>query len=542
MDHGPHDSQRIDEVFQRAFGKTEIEDRIADIVVQTNALSHFRDLDQLRDKAGDLLASLGQMCNEQGWDAGQLVAASLDKIESQRLLATRLSKSTTPQQRIALYARSFDPPTISHREDVMKLRQSGFDEVVVCPLGPRIDGGEHQYASPLHRAALVSLGFRGLDGVVVDYDDLSQNRFSNASELVSKHDQRGQVWQVVDARHLGQLAEAEENASPLVVMHSGDPSLPEASLPEESMTIERSIDHTSESVRQQVYASASIDEFVTPLVAAYIERHRLFVPYSSQRYAHFGSKRPRLKIVFDPRNPKSVAAAERYREYESDDPDLVVALGGDGTMLHAIRENWRLRVPFVGVNTGHLGFLMNERLPVDLHDLDLITYSLPMLRIDAETPNGATSWGLAFSDVWVERAEGQAAWLRLDVDGETRVSKVVGDGMLVATASGSSAYARGMGAVPVPLNTPTITLAGSNIFQPRFWKPMTLPDDTTVTLASLDSSGKRPVRSFIDGIPMGIVQQITIKRSITASVELAFTREFDPSARLLRSLFPPDET
>lgn len=39
-----------------------------------------------------------------------------------------------------------------------------------------------------------------------------------------------------------------------------------------------------------------------------------------------------------------------------DHPDLVVVIGGDGTMLSAIRKMRKLRIPFVGINTGTLGF------------------------------------------------------------------------------------------------------------------------------------------------------------------------------------------
>jgi NAD kinase len=55
---------------------------------------------------------------------------------------------------------------------------------------------------------------------------------------------------------------------------------------------------------------------------------------------------------------------------------------------------------------------------------------------------------LAFGDAWVERMGGQAAWLELEIDGRVRVRKIVGDGVLVATPSGSSAYARAMDASP----------------------------------------------------------------------------------------------
>jgi NAD kinase len=294
-------------------------------------------------------------------------------------------------------------------------------------------------------------------------------------------------------------------------------------------------------IRARIYAGESVEGLLTPEVAGYIFRHRLFVPFVADRAFRLRVSAPRVKIVLDERNPRAVEVANRYRRFVADPPDLILVVGGDGMMLHAIRQDWRLRVPFLGVNAGHLGFLMNERLPHDLEGLELVTYAMPMLRVDAETPDGRKNRVLAYSDAWLERDGGQAAWLRLDVDGQTRVPQIVGDGVLVATASGSSAYARAMGAVPVPLNTSVLTLAGSNVFRPRFWRPMTLLDDAVIALTSLDESGKRPVRGFIDGQPVGVVHAVTVKRSAVAGVQLAFTREFDPSDKLLRSLFPPSD-
>ena len=51
--------------------------------------------------------------------------------------------------------------------------------------------------------------------------------------------------------------------------------------------------------------------------------------------------------------------AARFGGVGLDVANLIVVIGGDGTMLHAIREHWRSRLPFLGVNAGHLGFLLN---------------------------------------------------------------------------------------------------------------------------------------------------------------------------------------
>ncbi len=459
-----------------------------------------------------------------------------------------------PHRRIAVYASTFDPPSRFHRAEIEALREAGFDEVIVYPTGPRPLRGEYEHAAPLHRAAIVSLAFRGMEGVTIDYDDLSTGLFSSPRDLETKYATHGEVWHVV---HLDMTEHGQENGSIIqtrwdggmrlwaesrfAVLGASQMDLLPAALPPHHQFIAVPDRPSSTELRERVYRGESIADSLDVDVAAYIQRHRLFLPNSRQRQATFRVDQPRLRVVYDTRNPKSIAVAREYERYESSTPNLILVLGGDGTMLRAIREHWRLRVPFVGLNTGHLGFLMNERLPHELQDLELVSFTLPMLRVDAKRPDGESTWGLAYTDVWLERAEGQAAWLRVDVDGETRVSKVVGDGMLVSTAAGSSAYARAMGAVPVPIDTPTLTLAGSNIFQPRFWKPMVLSDDSLITLSSLDYSGKRPLRGFIDGSPLGLVQEITVRRSLSASVELAFTKQFDPCARLLRTLFPPGE-
>ncbi len=561
MEESKVELRRIANSLAHALDRTTLNERLAELLAQASQLAGLTDATDVREKAGALLGTVQQLCDECQVNPEQVIDETLCKIEANANLDrshahnVRVDVNAPPRPlKIALYAGSFDPPTRSQRCDVERLLEYGFDEVVVCPVVPRSTTVEHEHASPLHRAALVTLGFRGLDRVRVDYDDISQNRYTPPLGLEARHQTRGEIWHVVASSQV----DSANNQGATIQTHweDGDKlwrdsrfvilapaSLPVAvrDRPPNSIVLSCTQRQASAEVRQCVFERCPIDELTTPLVNDYVDRHHLFVPYSSQRCAYFNVAKPRLKIVSDPRNPKSQAVASQYSRYESDEPNLILVLGGDGTMLHAIREHWRLRIPFLGVNTGHLGFLMNERLPIDLSELELVSYTLPMLRVDTESPSGTHTWGLAFSDVWLERADGQAAWFRLDVDGETRVSKVVGDGMLVATASGSSAYARAMGATPIPLNTPTVTLVGSNIFQPRFWKPMALPDDSLITIASLDRSGKRPVRGYIDGNATGIVQQIAVRRSLTASVEMAFTREFDPSARLLRSLFPPSE-
>jgi NAD kinase len=247
-----------------------------------------------------------------------------------------------------------------------------------------------------------------------------------------------------------------------------------------------------------------------------------------------------LQLFVDEINPRSRELAKQLRQYESPDASMIVSLGGDGTMLRAIRKHWRDRLPFLGINTGGLGFLLSGRDLIDFCDTELLMYHLPLLRVELEFENGTVACANAFNDAWVERATGQTAWVRILVNGEERVKRLVGDGVLISTAAGSNSYARAMGATPLPLNIAAMILVGSNVLKPTFWKPVMLPLDSEIVLESIDAV-RRPLRGFIDGEAYpDPVRRMTIRASRTAAVELAFTKPHDPVAKLGFVQFPKE--
>jgi NAD+ kinase len=460
-------------------------------------------------------------------------------------------------RKVAVFTGSFDPPTTYHRRVAQLLHDRGFEEVIVRPTGPRpdaADGEDGEHAAPIHRAVMVDLAFRDLPGVCVDLDDLDEGRVSHDYRFDELYADRGEVWRVISADFIGGGWEGKSaiqtrwekgdelwKSGRFVVLHPADSPPNPADLPPicQLLAVENHV--PTADIRMRVFQGGDPSPDVPEGVAAYIWRYRLFSDSPSPRETRITLDHPRFMIVADEDNPKAQAMLEQFHHLESSNPNAILVLGGDGTMLATIRKNWRRRLPFLGLNAGHLGFLMNEVLPDDLAKTELLVYRMPMLRVDIQAPDGRTSRSLAYADTWLERNTGQAAWLRVDVDGRTQVPKVVGDGLLVATPSGSSAYARAMGATPVPLTAPVLTLAGSNVFRPRFWKPVALPESAVVRLTNIDETGKRTIRGFLDGHSVGAIQSMEVRVSSIAAVELAFTPQFDLSARLLRSLFPPSE-
>ena len=425
-----------------------------------------------------------------------------------------------------------------------------FDEVVIVPCGPRPDKPVTSAVEPIHRAAMVDLNFRGLPKARVELFDLESSTFTRTYDLDRRFRPEGMVWHVVadefvrGGRSNESIIQREWtrgndlwNEANFAILNRSGHSLDRADMPSRHRLFEVENDGSSLAIRNKVFHHQPIGDLVVPEVDGYIRRHRLYQGVTAPRQTSFRPDRLRYLVVADERNAESRAVAQRLAAHSHEDPELIVAIGGDGTMLRAIRQHWRRRVPFFGINTGHLGFLLNDSREADPNEQDLVLYHLPLLWVEVESLCGERTGALAFNDAWVERATGQTAWLKLLVNDLERIGKLVADGVLVATAAGSTSYARAMGATPLPLYTAALLLVGSNVLNPPQWRPVVLPFDSRIEVRTLDPV-ERPLKAFIDGIPQGDVQALHARVSNTAGVELAFLPNHDPSLKLAKLQFP----
>jgi NAD+ kinase len=157
--------------------------------------------------------------------------------------------------------------------------------------------------------------------------------------------------------------------------------------------------------------------------------------------------------VFTHGKPETIAdALERAQAYAraagvevvgscADDPDLVIGLGGDGTMLRALRATLGSRTPVFGVNYGRVGFLTSaegDQLEQALERVFAGDYRVVELStLAAKGENGSHA---AVNDVVVTSAQpGRMVELGWQIDGEDLGSQSC-DGMICCTPSGSTAY------------------------------------------------------------------------------------------------------
>jgi nicotinate (nicotinamide) nucleotide adenylyltransferase len=458
-------------------------------------------------------------------------------------------KSQTPERkRVAIFGGSFNPPGLHHQQ-IAQLLAKTFDEVVVVPCGPRSDKPLTNDVPPVYRAAMVDMTFSGLDRVRVDLFDLESSSFTRTYHLQQRLAKEGELWHVIggDLVKGGQsgLAAIQKewvhgdeiwNTFNFAVIRRPHFDLAPEDAPPHHRLFEIDLPGSSSEIRMRIFQRKNKEALLHPKVNAYIQRHALYSGRRPHTSSLFHLKDLRPMIIHDQNNPEAAKLANQFEDHA--DPNLIVVIGGDGTMLQAIRQNWRHRLPFYGVNAGHLGFLLNELSPLKLLNQKLSIEHLPLLRVDIEKPNGEQQSSLAFNDAWVERAFGQTAWIEVRVNGRQRLPRLVADGALIATAAGSTSYARAMGAPPMPLNTSAQVLVGSNVLNPTFFKPVVLDLDSTIELTSLNPN-KRPLRAYIDGREQGQVKSLQTHVSKIAAVELAFDPRYSMAEKLARIQFPP---
>ena len=122
-------------------------------------------------------------------------------------------------------------------------------------------------------------------------------------------------------------------------------------------------------------------------------------------------------------------------------PDVMVVLGGDGTMLAAAHEH--PGVPLLGLNLGHLGYLAGVEAP---HFKDaILALAEGRYSISHRTALATAGGHCALNDVVVSKGvSGRAAFIDLSVDGR-HVTRFFADGLIVATPTGSTAYSLAAG-------------------------------------------------------------------------------------------------
>jgi len=216
----------------------------------------------------------------------------------------------------------------------------------------------------------------------------------------------------------------------------------------------------------------------------------------------------------------------------------ILVVGGDGTMLSAIRKYWDLQVPFAGLNFGHIGFLMNE--PIEQTIAELIddrthSVSIKLLQADLYDEHGLKMFVKAFNDFYFERTGTQTANIKVTVDGKTRFNPLVCDGIVVSSQAGSTAYNASAGGQIVPIETEAMILTAVCPAIFHRWRSSILAGNSQVILEPMNIK-QRPVRFVRDGEEIIEIIKAIISYSET-TIELKFAQSQQFREKVLQLQF-----
>lgn len=231
---------------------------------------------------------------------------------------------------------------------------------------------------------------------------------------------------------------------------------------------------------------------------------------------------PRVLFIHNPARPAAAGAAERGLAWcrkqgiAADlyvppalpaEADLVVAVGGDGTLLRAAAAVYPRELPILAVNAGGLGFLAACEGPAIAEALAEVVAG--RFRVERRTRLLARGTGLvgsALNDVVVVGPDAERfTEIEVAVDGEPAIT-VEGDGLIVSTPTGSTAYALAGGG---PILSPTVSglllvpLAPHRLGA----RPVVVPEGAEIAVRA-----RCPARVLLDGEAVGELEPGAVVR------------------------------
>ena len=245
-------------------------------------------------------------------------------------------------------------------------------------------------------------------------------------------------------------------------------------------------------------------EIMTPLLrlGEFLESRNLIVVFDSRTAPHVPEKKYPI-LTLDEIGSKA---------------DLAVVLGGDGTMLNIARRLAPFDVPLVGINQGRLGFLtdlsietMLETL-ISIFDGNYVTERRMLLSAEVIRGKDSLFSALAFNDVAVNRGNGGGMIeFEVHIDGEY-VYSLRSDGLIIATPTGSTAYALSCGG---PILHPRLDLIALVPVSPHTLsnRPIVVGPEATVEVLMHRTEGARIHTDSHSHFDLDKSDKVVIRRS-----------------------------
>ena len=234
----------------------------------------------------------------------------------------------------------------------------------------------------------------------------------------------------------------------------------------------------------------------------------------------------KFHFIFD-RNKKSLSFKKKLsKDFKNSSPvnsNCIVVFGGDGFMLKNLKKYYKYNKPFYGINCGSYGFLMNNSSIDNLEKK--ISKSkktvINSLSVNCSYGNGLRKHLIAINEISIFRQSKQTASLNISVGQKQIIKNLIGDGVLVSTPAGSTAYNLSVHGPILSLNSGKLAITPISPFRPRRWKGKIISNRSIVKIKNLNSK-KRPIAAVADNIELRNVKSLSIQKNNKINIKLLF--------------------
>ncbi len=244
-----------------------------------------------------------------------------------------------------------------------------------------------------------------------------------------------------------------------------------------------------------------------------------------------------LKLHFTfSRNIKSLRFEKRFlKKFDNFSPkkcDVIIVCGGDGFMLRTIQKLYKYKKPFFGINCGTVGFLMNDYKNdfLEKQITDSKSIILNPLVASVLSTNKMKSTLYAINEISLLRQTKQTSSIRIFKNKRKVIDKLVGDGVLLCTPIGSTAYNYSVGGPLLKLNSEKLALTPISGFKPKNWRGEIVSNNNNLKFENLNI--KRPISLVADNYEIRNVKKVSVKLNKKIEIKLFYKNNQDYTKKL----------
>lgn len=238
---------------------------------------------------------------------------------------------------------------------------------------------------------------------------------------------------------------------------------------------------------------------------------------------------------------KGCKKIEFVKDIKTNKIDLLFVLGGDGFMLRTLHKFINSNVDFYGINCGTHGFLLNNHKYLYETSIEEIInsskkYTINPIKAKITNLKGIEKTVYAINEISLLRSTHNASHIKIIIDGKERLSNLIGDGIILATPAGSTAYNLSLNGPILPLDSNFIAITPISPFKPRLWKGAIIKNNKIVEF-KINSPKTRPINTTADFIEFKNTSSVEISIDYTKNINLLFNTNENIDEKIINQQF-----